>query len=93
QNDTWQICAPEAEFDPCNIVGVWNGIKDFIRKAKGVVNLSEIFDLLSKAPFGVKKGLQPILVWAFFISYKQYIAVYTDGMFTPDLNETSIDEW
>lgn len=41
----------------------WN--KDFIRKAKGVVNLSEIFDLLSKAPFGVKKGLQPILVWAF----------------------------
>ncbi|MFX5719223.1 ATP-binding protein, partial [Acinetobacter baumannii] len=74
-------------------VGVWNGIKDFIRKAKGVVNLSEIFDLLSKAPFGVKKGLQPILVWAFFISYKQYIAVYTDGMFTPDLNETSIDEW
>ena len=53
---------------------------------------SEIYALWSAPPFGMKLGIQPVILTAFLLAHKANVAVYKDGMFVPRLTDFDIDE-
>ncbi|MCR6701291.1 MAG: hypothetical protein NVV68_09135 [Dokdonella sp.] len=55
--------------------------------------LTELMTLAAQQPFGVKLGVMPILLLAFLLVHRSEIAMYVDGVFTPDLSDTDVDEW
>jgi hypothetical protein len=44
-------------------------------------------------PFGIRAGVMPVLSLAFFLAHRSSLALYVNGVFTPDLNEAAVDEW
>jgi hypothetical protein len=56
------------------------------------LRLSELYSIWSSAPFGLKKGVMPVLALAFFLANKSDIAIYFNELFTPSINEVIIDE-
>lgn len=71
----------------------WASIQERLQSAQGPVTLSEIYERATKAPYGIKNGLLPILALAFLLTHRSEIALYVDGMFTPELNDAGVDEW
>lgn len=55
--------------------------------------LTDIYDLWREKPFGLKHGVMPILAFAFFLSNLDALALYVEGVFTPTLDDTHIDDW
>jgi hypothetical protein len=65
-------------------------VTSFRRNAR--VGADEIYALWSAPPFGMKLGIQPVILAAFMLAHKANIAVYKDGMFVPRLTDFDIDE-
>jgi hypothetical protein len=57
------------------------------------VSVKDLHSLWSARPYGVRKGLSPILSLAFYMAHRSEVALYVDGVFTPELSELVIDEW
>jgi hypothetical protein len=55
--------------------------------------LAELYAFWTSEPFGLRKGVMPVLGLAFFMAYRSSLALYVRGVFTPELNEAVIDEW
>lgn len=70
----------------------WQDAESLVIESKKSVPLSDLYKLWSSAPFGIKEGVLPVLAFAFILANKNRIAIYKDGMFTPELTDTVIDE-
>jgi hypothetical protein len=57
------------------------------------VTLKELYSSWAMAPFGLRAGVMPVLSLAFFLAHRSSLALYINGVFTPDLTESAIDEW
>ena len=67
---------------------------EFIKKSLSKEEPVSYFDLcndLSKPPFGIKKGLHPVIFFGFYYSVEANMAMYEDGIFTPYLDDEAID--
>ena len=65
---------------------VWKAIEDFCKSAKETPqNISLLYKILEAPPFGVKKGIVPILLLSVLLYHNEYISVYIDGTFIPVL--------
>jgi len=73
-------------------IDLWDKTEEIFRDASDKVGLDEIYSLWQSPPFGLKKGVLPILALAFFLANKSHIAIYFDNIFTPDISEVIIDE-
>lgn len=71
---------------------VWNATRALFSDANARVGAHEIYALWSAPPFGMKLGIQPVILTAFLLAHKANIAVYKDGMFVPRLTDFDIDE-
>ncbi|EIQ57675.1 putative ATP-binding domain protein [Escherichia coli EPECa12] len=49
-----------------------------------MISVSDIHTLWAKPPFGLKKGVIPIIFMAFLLASKSNIAIYKDGLFIGD---------
>ena len=58
-----------------------------------MTSLSDIFTLWASPPFGIRSGVMPILALAYFLANRRSLALYMEGVFTPELTEVIIDEW
>ncbi len=73
--------APPAE-DPCRLQPVWEGITRVLGdRGHRQVELSEIYAVLQKPPYGVKLGVLPILLVAYLLAYHREVALYQEGAF------------
>ena len=91
----WGFGKPRDKDD--NLVGqsfqaLWSETEEVFKNATDRLGLDEIYALWRSAPYGLKKGVMPILALAFFLANKAHIALYFDGVFTPNINEVLIDE-
>jgi hypothetical protein len=91
----WGFGKPRDKDD--NLVGqsyqaLWTETEAVFKNASDKLGLDEIYSLWRSAPYGLKKGVMPILALAFFLANKAHIALYFDGVFTPNINEVIIDE-
>lgn len=71
---------------------LWQATQNLFSDASSRVNADSIYKLWSTPPFGMKQGIQPVVLTAFLLAHKANIAVYKDGMFVPRLTDADIDE-
>ncbi|AFQ46713.1 hypothetical protein [Burkholderia cepacia] len=88
---TWRCTVPgdgfARDFEP-----LWEATRALFSDADARVGAHEIYALWSAPPFGMKQGIQPVILTAFMLAHKANIAVYKDGMFVPRLTDFDIDE-
>ncbi|HEJ3201152.1 TPA: ATP-binding protein [Pseudomonas aeruginosa] len=90
-SNMWHFTAPSrggsSSFEP-----LWEATRALFSDANARVSAHEIYALWSAPPFGMKQGIQPVILTTFMLSQKANIAVYKDAMFVPRLTEFDIDE-
>jgi hypothetical protein len=87
----WRYMAPNDQF-ATGFKALWNATRSLFSNADARVGAHEIYALWSAPPFGMKLGIQPVILTAFLLAHKANIAVYKDGMFVPRLTDFDIDE-
>ena len=89
----WRFASPiSSGHDPCRLAPIWKRALDYVKAhANRTVAVSELFDEWRKPPFGVKKGLMPILSVAFILSHRDKLAVYRDGIFQAKFDDVDVD--
>lgn len=85
-------CMPPGDGFAEGFAPLWNATRALFSDANARVGAHEIYALWSAAPFGMKLGIQPVVLTAFLLAHKANIAVYKDGMFVPRLTDFDIDE-
>lgn len=88
---TWRFLPPDEGF-ATKLEPLWDATRALFSNAHVRVGAHDIYDLWSKPPFGMKRGIQPVILTAFLLAHKANIAVYKDGMFVPRLTDFDIDE-
>lgn len=87
----WRFLAPcdgsATGFEP-----LWEAARALFSDGDTRVGAHEIYALWSAPPYGMKQGIQPVILTAFMLAHKANIAVYKDGMFVPRLTDFDIDE-
>lgn len=87
----WRCLPPGEGFAEC-FSTLWDATRALFSDADVRVGAHEIYALWSTPPFGVKRGIQPVILTAFLLAHKANVAVYKDGMFVPRLTDFDIDE-
>ena len=71
---------------------LWYHTEEIFKNSEDKLGLDQVYALWQSAPYGLKKGVMPIIALAFFLANKAHIAIYFDNVFTPNINEVIIDE-
>lgn len=87
----WRFMPPGKGFAE-GFESLWEATRALFSDADARVGAHEIYALWSAPPFGMKLGIQPVILTAFLLAHKANIAVYKDGMFVPRLTDFDIDE-
>lgn len=69
-----------------SLMAAWSVIE-----AMGEVTLDEVFDIWAAAPFGVKRGVMPVLALAYILARRNALAVYQDGTFQSSITTVFFD--
>lgn len=72
---------------------LWEATDQLVTQPGCIVALNQVYRLWTAPPFGIKKGILPLLALAYFLANRRHLAVYIDGTFMADLSEAHIDEW
>lgn len=76
-----------------SLVPLWQAWRAHLSASDDAVALPTLEQLAAAAPYGVKRGVVPILLLAFLLVHRSEIAMYIDGVFAPELSDADIDEW
>ncbi len=87
----WRFMQPRDGF-ASGFESLWETTRALFSDANARVGAHEIYAVWSAPPFGMKRGIQPVILTAFMLAHKANIAVYKDGMFVPRLTDFDIDE-
>ena len=91
QDEQWQFTDPEKK-NLARIYPLWQAALSHLRKNKQqTVSVGEIYELWSQPPFGVKRGLLPILVVALIQSQRKNLAFYRENIFQSHFTDLDID--
>lgn len=63
---------------------IWKKTHEILKKRK-VVDLTELYEIWDKPPFGIKNGVKPLLLVYFFLTNKECLSFYQDGIYEPIL--------
>lgn len=88
----WHFMPPNDESET-RFAGIWQATRDLFIDSSSKVKASDILSLWSAPPFGVKAGIQPVILATFLLAHQSNVAVYKDGMFIPRLTDADIDEY
>ena len=93
ENNTWRFVPPtEENGNSCNLAPMWEAALQYVKEhAERTVAVSELLDLWRKPPYGVKKGLMPILAVAFLLSQQDKLAIYREGLFRARFDDVDVE--
>ena len=89
----WRFSDPrKGRGDPSNLTPAWEVAQNLLQ-ADGARTVSayEIYEVWRAEPYGIKEGLLPILFVAFFLSQRQALAWYREGIFQANVSDLDID--
>ncbi|NJL55083.1 hypothetical protein HC928_07760, partial [bacterium] len=70
------------------INGVWEAIVEFCRSAVDESkSLAGLYDRLEAPPYGMKRGVIPLLLATVLLYYSDEVSIYKDGVFIPVLGD------
>jgi len=91
ESGAWR-CMPPGDGFSEGFAPLWDATRSLFSDVNARVGVHEIYALWNAQPFGMKRGIQPVVLTAFLLAHKANIAVYKDGMFVPRLTDFDIDE-
>ncbi|QDJ49343.1 ATP-binding protein [Bordetella hinzii] len=91
ESGAWRCMPPDDQFAK-GFKNLWHITRMLFSDANAQVSVHEIYERWSAPPFGMKHGIQPVVLTAFLLANKANVAVYKDGMFVPRLTDFDIDE-
>ena len=74
-----------------SFVPMWRKAEEILKAADEPVSLAALYEVWAKPPFGIRRGLLPILGMAFILAHETSVAVYAEETFQPDLNDFVAD--
>lgn len=93
-NQGWQFTPPEFnETSNISFQPLWLAIEEFFdRTEQEPLKISQLYEELSDSPFGIKAGLLPVLFLAAYLIYKDEIAIYEDGYYSPFMTQELLEK-
>ena len=86
----WSFAPPYDNRKGC--VAVWEAISGYFKNAQGKrVSVQTIYDSLEQPPYGVRKGLIPIFIFAYYKHFEDDIACFEEGVFLAELSFAEIE--
>jgi len=89
----WCFTDPQGTPSSESLIDAWDAAKGLIIDSTGIVSLSDLYNVWIDRPFGIKAGLLPVFALAFFMQHRNHLAHYVEKTFTPDIDDSHIDEW
>jgi hypothetical protein len=80
-----------ANGNECGLWGLWEIADALLKSSPEPVTFADLYTEWEKPPFGVRKGLLPILSLAYVLSNTSAVSVYRERMYQPDVNEVFAD--
>lgn len=81
----WTFVEPDAE-DALQLRPAWTRLDELFAASEGQpVTLERLMDSLAKPPFGIKRGVFPILFLHYYLLHRFEIALYDEGTYAPAL--------
>jgi hypothetical protein len=77
--------------DECGLGPLWDAADALLIGRAKAVTFAELYAQWEQPPFGVRKGLLPVLGLAYVLSNTAAISVYREAMYQPDINEVFAD--
>ena len=74
-----------------SFVPMWLKAEEILKAADDPVSLASLYEVWAAPPFGIRRGLLPILGMAFVLAHDSSVAVYAEERFQPDLNDFVAD--
>jgi energy-coupling factor transporter ATP-binding protein EcfA2 len=69
----------------------WNATLALVADAADPISLDKLYQLWDAPPFGLRRGVMPVLALAFVLANQGRLAVYTDGIFQADVDDFFVD--
>ena len=92
--EEWHFVSPgnNKNQDPCRLRPLWDTALEILQVNRArTVALSEIQERWAGSPFGVKRGLLPVITAAFILSNKRELAFYRQGVFQPRVTDLDME--
>jgi hypothetical protein len=92
--ESWQFQLPSAHDDAerCNLLPALHAITATLKGGgtDAMIPVSSVLNVLARPPFGMRWGLQPLVLGIYLATHHQHIAIYEDGTY---LHEVGGDEF
>jgi hypothetical protein len=89
----WRFTDPAATDRSKSLQPAWDKAKEVVFQSERLISLSELYAAWQAKPFGIKSGLLPVFALSLFLAHRHQLALYLDGVFTPEVTEAHVDEW
>ena len=93
EDSRWSFHYPGAGARARSLRALWKAADRKIKKPAIGTSLEDLYKIWRDPPFGVKRGVLPVLGLSYFLANRNCLAVYHDDVFIPDLTEVHVDEW
>lgn len=91
-NGEFGFIIPEHNDDVAVLTPLFKFTDKILAEENELVSVKELFSLWSKPPFGLKKGVHPILFLVYILANKDKMALYKDNYFISKITDSEIDE-
>ena len=79
----WVFRKPSAD---SSFLSMWKHLESRLSASRGTrLTFGELVDELGQPPFGIRRGVAPILLMAYYLANKDDIFIYEDGSFLPEV--------
>ena len=92
ENGGFGFGSPEDVGDPSRFGPMWRKAEEHLAKHDGRMPLVDFYEIWTEPPFGIRRGLLPLLGMAFLQANRASVAVYANGTFQPDVNDFVADQ-
>lgn len=78
--------------DVCRIEPMWRIALEYVKaNSNRPVKISDLYDIWQSPPFGISRGVMPLLTLVFVLVEKNVLSIYREGIFRSKIDDVDID--
>jgi len=89
--ETWRFVCDSTKADKLGML--WRETEALVNASADGISLAEVYRFWEGKPFGLRRGIIPVLFFAFYLANREKYAIYSQSVFIPNLTEIHIDEF
>ena len=90
KNGTYGFLKPLPQNKEDKLFRLWKETEGILKENQ-IVPVSKIYEHWISPPFGIRRGVLPVLIMAFVMTNRTSVAVYNEGIFQTEINELVAD--